>query len=105
MSKVRYHISMATISKEELRHLAELARIKLDPKEEDKLIKDLGSILGHFEELQAIDTKDVAPMMGGTDLRNIFRDDTAHENTDRGAGVDAFPETQDGYLKIPPVFE
>lgn len=96
---------MATISKEELRHLAELARIKIDPKEEDKLIKDLSGILGHFEELQALDTKAVQPMTGGTDLRNVFREDTERENTDRGAGVEAFPEKEDGFLKIPPVFE
>ncbi|MGB7957596.1 MAG: Asp-tRNA(Asn)/Glu-tRNA(Gln) amidotransferase subunit GatC [Minisyncoccia bacterium] len=93
------------ITKAELHHLAELARIKLDPKEEDKLIKDLGSILGHFEELRALDTKTVPPMMGGTDLRNVFRDDTERENTNRGAGVDAFPESKNGFLKVPSVFE
>jgi len=93
------------ISKEELRHLAELARIKLDPGEEDKLIKDLGNILDHFKELQELDTSNAAPMTGGTDLRNIFRDDTERENTNRGAGVEAFPESENGFLKVPPVFE
>jgi aspartyl-tRNA(Asn)/glutamyl-tRNA(Gln) amidotransferase subunit C len=93
------------ISKEELRHLAELARIKLDPGEEDKLIKDLGNILDHFKELQGLDTSNVAPMTGGTDLRNVFRDDTERENTDRGAGVEAFPESENGFLKVPPVFQ
>ena len=96
---------MATISKEELRHLAELARIKLDASEEDSLIKDLGNILGHFEELRALDTSAVPPMTGGTDLKNVFRDDTERENTDHGAGVEAFPETENGFLKVPPVFE
>jgi hypothetical protein len=31
--------------------------------------------------------------------------DGGRENTNRGAGVDAFPESKDGYLKVPPVFE
>jgi len=93
------------ISKEELRHLATLARIEIDPKEEDKLIKDLGSILEHFEELQALDTKAVPPMTGGTDLRNVFRGDTERVNTDRGVGVDAFPKSEGGALHVPPVFE
>ena len=93
------------ISKEELRHLADLARIKLDPKEEDKLIKDLGNILDHFKELQELDTANVAPMTGGTDLRNVFRGDDERENTDQGAGVEAFPENEGGFLKVPPVFE
>ena len=100
-----YISDMATISKEELRHLAELARIKLEPKEEDALMKDLDGILGHFEELQAIDTASTPPMTGGTDLVNVFRDDAERENTNRGAGKEAFPETENGYLKIPPVFE
>ena len=102
---MRYIACMATISKEELRHLAELARIKLDASEEDFLIKGLGSILGHFEELRALDTSAVPPMTGGTDLKNIFRDDTERESTDRGAGVEAFPEAENGFLKVPPVFE
>jgi aspartyl-tRNA(Asn)/glutamyl-tRNA(Gln) amidotransferase subunit C len=95
----------STITKAELEHLAKLARIELDPKEEEKLLKDLGAILDYFKELQELDTTNVAPMTGGTDLKNVFRGDTEHENTNRGAGTAAFPETKDGYLKIPPVFE
>ena len=93
------------ISKHELEHLALLARIQLDEKEEEKLLRDLGAILDYFKELQELDTSNVPPMTGGTDLMNIFRGDTEHENTNRGAGVEAFPEKEDGYLKIPPVFE
>lgn len=92
------------ITKRELEHLAKLARIELDPKEEEKLLKDLASILDYFKELQKLDTANVAPMTGGTDLRNIFRNDAERENTNRGAGTEAFPEKKDGYLKVPPVF-
>ena len=95
----------STIGKRELEHLAKLVRIELDPKEEDKLLKDLGNILDHFKELQALDTSNVQPMTGGTELRNAFREDEARENTNQGAGTEAFPESKDGYLKIPPVFE
>lgn len=95
----------ARITKEELRHLADLARIELDPKEEDKLQKDLGDILGYFTELQKLDTANVPPMTGCTDLRNVFRGDAERENTDRGAGTEAFPESEHGFLKVPSVFE
>jgi len=95
----------SSINKHDLEHLAKLARIDLDPKEEEKLLKDLSNILEHFKVLQELPTDDVAPMAGGTDLKNVFREDTAHENTNQGAGVEAFPETKDGFLKIPPVFE
>jgi aspartyl-tRNA(Asn)/glutamyl-tRNA(Gln) amidotransferase subunit C len=95
----------SSLSKHDLEHLAKLARIELDPKEEEKLLKDLGNILDHFKELQELDTSNVAWMAGGTDLRNVFREDGERLNTDRGAGTDAFPEKKDGFLKVPPVFE
>jgi aspartyl-tRNA(Asn)/glutamyl-tRNA(Gln) amidotransferase subunit C len=95
----------SVITKHELEHLAKLARIELGPGEEEKLIKDLGNILDHFKELQALDTSAVVPMTGGTELRNVFREDGAPEDTNRGAGVEAFPESKNGFLKIPPVFE
>jgi aspartyl/glutamyl-tRNA(Asn/Gln) amidotransferase C subunit len=126
---MRYDCLMSsTIGKRELEHLAKLARIELDPREEEKLLRDLGAILEYFNELQKLDTSAVLPMTGGTDLRNVFREDgaldenvidsprsdsasdggngsTGRENTNRGAGVDAFPESKDGFNKIPPVFE
>jgi aspartyl-tRNA(Asn)/glutamyl-tRNA(Gln) amidotransferase subunit C len=99
----------SALTKKELEHLATLARIEIEPKEEEKLIKDLDAILDYFKELQALNTSNVEPMTGGTDLKNVFREDSLEnggsENTNRGAGVDAFPESQDGFLKIPPVFE
>ena len=100
---------MSSIGKHELGHLAKLARIELDPQEEEKLIKDLGAILDHFKELQELDTSNVPPMTGGTDLVNALREDGSENggrlNTNRGAGVEAFPESSDGHNKVPPVFE
>ena len=92
------------INKETLEYLAKLARIKLDPEEEPKLLKDLTNILEHFRELQGIDTENVKPFAGGTDLKNVFREDGSRENTDQGTGKESFPESKDGFLKIPPVF-
>lgn len=105
---------LSPINKETLKRLAKLARIELDPKEEEKLLKDLGKILNHFKELQELDTSEVAPMAGGTSLKNVFREDSAKPDeessrgisgdSNKGAGVEAFPEHESGYLKIPPVF-
>lgn len=98
----------SAINKRELAHLAKLARIELNPQEEEKLLKDLGNILDHFRELQELDTGNVPPMTGGTDLKNVFREDGGRENTNRGAGAEAFPpdsKTKEGFLKVPPVFE
>ena len=93
------------IDKKTLKHLTELARIELSSNEEEKLLKDLTKILDHFEELKEVDTTNVAPLAGGSDLKNVFREDAERENTLQGEGVDGFPEHKDGFLKIPPVFE
>ncbi len=96
---------MSSIDKQTLEHLANLARLELDPKEEERLLGDLVKILNYFKELQELDTSNVAPLTGGGELKNIFREDEERGNTNQKLGVEQFPETQDGFLKIPPVFE
>ena len=93
------------ISKKELEHLADLARIELHAHEEEKLLKDLEEILAHFEELKEVNTENVAPVAGGTELQNIFREDEVREDRLKpDEARDAFPETEEEYVKVPPVF-
>lgn len=93
------------INKKVVKHLAELARLELTPKEEERLMKDLQGIVAHFEDLQRVDTSNIKPMAGGTSLRNNFREDEERKNKYAGAGVEAFPDKENGFLKIPRVFE
>lgn len=96
---------MSHITKHSLAHLADLARLELHAHEEEKLLHDLEKILAHFDELKEVNTDNVAPLAGGTMLTNILRDDEVR--TDRlgpDEAVDAFPEMEEGYLKVPPVF-
>lgn len=95
---------MADLNKKTLEHLAELARIELKTGEEEKLLKDLQMILGHFEELQSLDTSGIEPMTGGTELKNIFREDAVGKTDDTGKGAESFPDKEGDYLKVPPVF-
>ncbi len=93
------------ITKETLEYLAKLASIELHPEMEARLLKDLQNILAYVSELQAVDTSGVQPMNGGTELLNVFREDAASANTNRGHGKEQFPATEKGFLKIPPVFK
>jgi len=108
------------INKKTLEHLVELGRIDLDERSEEKLLKDLQKILEYFEELKEVDTENVEPMAGGhaerdlshakrggTIVKNVFRNDEKSENgkTKNENLVEQFPEKQNGYLKVPPVFE
>lgn len=97
---------MSDITKKSLEHLAELSRLSLNPKEEEKFLADLTSILGHFKELEELDTTNVAPLTGGTDLKNVLREDGETKSSlPADPIVDAFPEKEGRKLKVPAVFE
>lgn len=93
------------INKKTLERLAELARLKLNSREEEKLLVDLVKILDYFKELQEVDTSKTAPQVGGAFLKNAFREDGERESSLRGAGVESFPDNQKGLLTVPPVFD
>jgi len=90
------------IDKTTLEHLARLARIELQPGEEEKFIQDLRKILDYFAELQELNTAEVSP--GEDGLKNAFREDDSRRGTREGRGAKSFPESQRGFLKVPPVF-
>lgn len=104
--------SKSSIDKKTLEHLAELSRIEIGDKRQatsEKLLKDLQKILGHFEELKEVDTENIEPMAGGTIEMNVFREDE-QATSDKRQGkrenlIEAFPEKENGFLKVPAVFE
>ena len=89
----------------DVEYFARLARIKLTDAEKAKFTKELGDILAYVEELKAVDTKDVAPMTGGTDLRSVYREDKPGIFDDCGKGPANFPDKKDGFLRVPKIFE
>ena len=95
------------INKKTLEYLAELSRIELDGRSEEKLLNDLQKILEYFEELKEIDTENIESMAGGTIGKNVFREDGVSDKGQRTNDklIEAFPEEEKGYLKVPPVFE
>jgi len=96
---------MTEITKKELKHLAQLARIEISPSEEEKLIKDLQEIISYFEELKKLDTENVSPMTGGTFLENIFYEGEDKNYFDVKKATQQFLEKENNFLKIPGVFE
>lgn len=97
---------MADINKKSLDHLAELSRLELSEKESEKFLGDLSKILDHFQELQSLNTENVQPMAGGTELKNVFREDGATQSSlSPDLAVGQFPDKEEHHLKIPPVFE
>lgn len=90
------------ISKEEVQHIAKLARIELAGKEITKFQKDLSEILDYVEQLKEIDVSNVEPMSHSVLMENVARNDEPINQKPemRKNIIDTMPETKDGYLKV-----
>lgn len=96
---------MATIDKKELEHLAELARLELDPTAEEKFLKDFQKILNHFTELSELPTRP-AGHHALRATRHVLREDTdtlpGHFSEPEKI-IEQFPDKTGRLLKVPPV--
>ncbi|MEK7162480.1 MAG: Asp-tRNA(Asn)/Glu-tRNA(Gln) amidotransferase subunit GatC, partial [Patescibacteria group bacterium] len=83
------------ISREDIKKLAELARIHLTEKEEKNLEKDLQSILSYVEKLKEVDVSGIPEMTHAVEAKNVFRNDEAGEIGENDKPVlltEQFPE-------------
>lgn len=88
------------ISKNEVKHIAALARIGLDEQEIDKFSKDLSSILDWIKQLEEVDISKVEAVSHVTGLENIMREDKADDFSNTSGIKELFPEEKDGYDKV-----
>lgn len=97
------------ITKKEVEHIANLARIKLSEKEVEKLTEDLGDILNYINKLKEIKTDNIEPTAQITGLENIFRQDlpvkTDSQIKTAAEMTQAAPRNENGYVKVKQVFE
>lgn len=88
------------ISKQETKHVAELARIGLDEEELDKFSHDLSSILDWIDQLKEVDVSKVEPTKHIVGIKNISREDK-EESFDNKDGIKKlFPEEKNGFDKV-----
>lgn len=93
------------ISKGQVKHVARLARLKLDETQVAGFQKDLNSILEYVEMLQELDTSDVQPMHHVLKIKNIWRDDQPKRDIEPEAVLKNAPEEEKDYFKVPRILE
>ncbi|MEK7078252.1 MAG: Asp-tRNA(Asn)/Glu-tRNA(Gln) amidotransferase subunit GatC [Patescibacteria group bacterium] len=96
------------ISKEEVKHIAELARIKLTESQIEKYQKELSGILDFVSALANVDTTAVAPIRQITGLESVFRKDEDLGLLDQNQGqilIKQAPEHRDGFVVVPEVIK
>lgn len=88
------------ISKDEVKHIASLARIGLDEKEMEKFSQDLSAILDWIEELKKADISEAKPAAHITGLENRMREDKAEKFQATEEIIKLFPESKNNYNKV-----
>ncbi|MEK7598194.1 MAG: Asp-tRNA(Asn)/Glu-tRNA(Gln) amidotransferase subunit GatC [Patescibacteria group bacterium] len=92
------------ISKDEVKHIAGLARIGVSEKEIEKFSKDLSAVLDWVKELQKVDVSGVEPMAHITGTENVMREDKARDFLSKDKITGLFPDKKDGYGKVKSIF-
>lgn len=85
---------MASLSADQIRHIAKLARLQISDDEVERYAKELSAILDYVGTLQEVDTKGVEPTAQVTGLTNAFREDTilsGGPTTEEMLGCSALP--------------
>ena len=95
-----------SLSLEEVKKVAKLARIELTEAEETKFQQQLSEILAYVERLQAVDTAGVVETSQVTGLENVWREDVvdAVSEATRQAALNEAPELEENLIKVKSVF-
>lgn len=93
------------LSREEVLHIAQLARIGLAPEDVERFQHQLSHILDQFEALRRIDTEGVPPTMFAVPLENVMRDDVERPSTDRETMLANAPLREGGFIRVRRVLE
>ena len=93
------------LSREEVIHIAALARMGLSEAEIEKAREQLANILENFEVLKEIDTANVPPTAQSINLQNVMRDDIPRESLPVEDVLANAPDREEDLFKLRPVLE
>jgi aspartyl-tRNA(Asn)/glutamyl-tRNA(Gln) amidotransferase subunit C len=89
------------LTRDEVLHVATLARLSLEPAEIELFTRQLNDILAYVEKLQELDTSGVPPLTHVVPVSNVFREDTVTPCLDRDAALDNAPAKEAGAFLVP----
>lgn len=93
------------ITKEEVLHVAKLAKLSLSEEETTKLQSDMESIIEFANTLSELDTKDVFATAHARPMKNAFREDVIKPSYDREEILKNAPQAEDDGFAVPKVVE
>lgn len=94
-----------TLTADDVRKVARLARLKLTPAEVDAFARQLGDVLAYVDQLGEIDTSQVAPLAHPIELQNVLRPDEPAASLPRNEALGNAPKTDGRYFLVPQIIE
>ena len=95
--------SSVSITRDDVSHVARLARLTLTDAELDLFTGQLAAVLDHARDVEALDVDDVPPMSHPYPLVNVLRDDVVGPTLDRDEVLAMAPAVEDGRFRVPPI--
>ena len=94
---------MAQITRDDVAHVARLARLELTDDELSTFTEQLAKVLDHARDVEALDVGDVPPTSHPYPLENVLRADEQTPCLDRDDALAGAPAVEDGQFRVPPV--
>jgi len=93
------------LSRDQVRHVALLARLGLEPGDEEFYAEQLSGILGHIDRLQELDTEAIPPTAQVVEVANLLREDVPRPGLTQAEALANAPATVDGFFRVPSIQE
>ncbi|MBN1811501.1 MAG: Asp-tRNA(Asn)/Glu-tRNA(Gln) amidotransferase subunit GatC [Anaerolineae bacterium] len=93
------------LSRKDVEHIAELARLTLSDEEKTLYQEQLSVILEYFETLERLDTEAISPTATVLPLRSVMREDEPRPSTPREDILANAPAAEDGCFEVPAVLD
>ena len=94
-----------SLSREQVAHVARLARLSFTDEELDRFAHQLSDILAYADQVTALATEDVQPTSHALPLRNVFRPDEVGPCLTQEETLSTAPEVEQGRFKVPRIME
>jgi len=96
---------MTTLSTDEVKHVAELAKLQLTEAEVELFTSQLSAVLDYAAHLQEVDTSHVSPTATVLPLRSVMRADEVRPSLSQEQALANAPERKDGHFKVHAILE
>lgn len=94
---------MPEISRDDVAHVARLARLSLTDDELDRFTGQLAAVLDHARDVESLDVGGVAPTAHPLPIKNVLRPDVPRASLDRDEVLAAAPAVEDDRFAVPPI--